>query len=263
MSFIATVRKVNLIFIFLILLQPCYSMAASTRIKHHQRYSFQVERDLHKRGYNYVIGSDESGRGSIAGPVVTASCCVLWRALLNQHDNNDEFSNVLVKVKDSKLLSSEDRVHIYNRIASRPDLYVFETAQRSNEQIDSSNVLKSTMDCFRESIQGLVNSRNFPSRECYSVVDGKNSPKLDARYRGIISCRPYVKADSEVYTVALASIIAKVTHDRIMKEDAHALYPQYDFPNNLGYCTKDHILSIHKYGKSPLHRTSFRPLKNR
>ena len=220
---------------------PCHSIVSNQR----NFCNLGFERNLRKKGFNFLIGSDESGRGSIAGPVVTASCCILV-------SNLDDFVPI-DGVKDSKLLNSEKRLTIFNTVANRPDEYAFCTALRTNDNIDATNILQATMDSFKESIQGLISSCEFPFNECYSVVDGKNSPKLDYSYKGVVPCRPYVKADLEVYTVAIASIIARVTYDEIMRE-AHELYPQYNFTSNLGYSSPQHIQSIHKWGPSPLHR---------
>lgn len=211
--------------------------------------SKSIETDLHKRGFQYVIGSDEAGRGCIAGPVVVASCCCLSTT-----------ETTIRSVDDSKNLSEEERNRIYNEIMRQPGHYAWTVAQASNLDIDDdeSNILKATMEAFRESVVSLVQDYDMPMNETYSIVDGKKIPKL-----GIpVPCRPYVKGDSKVYTVALASIIAKVTRDKIMKE-AHELYPEYRFDENKGYPTRDHIQAIHTNGPCPLHRMSFKPLKGR
>ena len=204
------------------------------------------EKKIRTKGLHYFIGSDESGRGSIAGPVVTASCCII-------SSNLDEYERI-EGVKDSKLLSSTERDRIYQEILSRHDDHIYFVAQRTNKQIDFTNIVNATMESFKDSIQGIVTSNNLPIDSCYAVVDGKKTPKLDAYFKGNLPCRPYVKADAEIYTVALASIIARVTYDRIMGEKAHALFPQYSFDRNFGYSTREHIESIHKLGPSLLHR---------
>lgn len=259
------------------------------------------------RGYSYILGSDETGRGSIAGPVVTATCCILTLTnnekgeiidaldlptvgLLtppNCSNGNNPKSNSLIK--DSKQLSPEDRERVFEAIVNNPQVYAFSIAQRSNNEIDNvSNILRSTMDAFQESIEDLTMNNLFPyilSRQnaendssmkdtttpiltpddwedcgCYGIVDGKKSPKISTLPS--FPCRPMVKADKQVYTVALASIIAKVTHDR-MFEEWHKEYPNYGFDENKGYATKDHIEAIHKYGPCPLHRMTFKSLKGR
>lgn len=241
--------------IFFLVLGSQHFFCSPLASNHRKFCNLQLEHDLRRKGRNFLIGCDESGRGSIAGPVVAASCCILT-------SNLDEYVPI-DGVKDSKLLTPEERDMIYSIIVNNKKEYAFYTALRTNEDIDSTNILEATMDSFKESIQGLITSNCLPLKECYSVVDGKNSPKLDNEFKGIVSCRPYVKADLEVYSVALASIIAKVTCDRIMKNEAHRLYPDYDFFNNLGYSTWKHIELIHEFGPCPLHRMSFKSLKGR
>ena len=93
----------------------------------------------------------------------------------------------------------------------------------------------------------------------YSIVDGKQSPKLQLTKT---PCRPWIKADAQVYTVALASILAKVTHDAYM-HNAHSIYPQYGFDVNVGHASADHVLAIHTHGPSPIHRKSVRTMRGR
>lgn len=189
------------------------------------------------------------------------------------------------RVQDSKELLPEDRELIYEIIVNNPEVYAFSIAQRSNFEIDSTNnILTSTMDSFQESIEDLAENKLFPyifsqqdltNKElatgtvipeewedcgCYSIVDGKKSPKLSTQPS--FPSRPKVKADKQVYTVALASIIAKVTLDRMFME-WHKEYPNYGFDQNKGYATKDHVEAIHKYGPCPLHRMTFKSLKGR
>jgi len=206
-----------------------------------------VESDLHKRGFPFIIGSDEAGRGCIAGPVVVASCCCL------------SYTQPSIDgVDDSKNLSEEERRRIYHEILIQPDVYAWTVAESSNVDIEESNILKATMESFRESIEDLVTQFELPFNETYSIVDGKKTPKLSIP----VPCRPYVKGDSKVYTVALASVIAKVTRDHIMI-NAHELFPEYGFNKHKGYPTRDHIQAIHTHGHCPLHRMSFKPLKGR
>lgn len=214
--------------------------------------SLGVEAELRNRNYRYIIGSDESGRGCIAGPVVVVSCCILPELL----------PEPITGVDDSKKLSVEDRERIYELVVNQPDVYGWNVAICPNTKIDESDILKATMACFSESIEGLVVKLDMDVDEAYSIVDGKKNAKLTGRAKGL-SCRPWVKADEEVYTVALASVIAKVTRDQIMTNEAHSLYPAYGFDKNKGYATKDHVIAVHTHGPCPIHRMSFKALKNR
>ncbi|CAJ1936641.1 unnamed protein product [Cylindrotheca closterium] len=208
-----------------------------------------VEKGLAERGFDAIIGSDETGRGSIAGPVLAASLCI-------QVDDWNSYTPI-AEVGDSKTLDFERRERIFEEVVSQPDLYHFSVAERSNEQIDDSNIVMATMECFAESIEEVV--ATLP-QDCnaYSIVDGKKSPKLSVK----VPCRPWVKGDAEVYTISLASILAKVTLDRNSKE-WHEKYPEYGFDEHKGYATKEHIEAIHRHGPCPIHRLSFKSLKGR
>ena len=212
-----------------------------------------VESGLRERGYRYVIGSDEAGRGCLAGPVVAASCCLLVDDLATHRP--------IQGVTDSKALTAQERERIYEEMVESPD-YSWNWAEKSNLQINDSNIQIATMECFAESVEGLVNMANLPVEKSYSIIDGKKNAKLSGAAKGL-SCRPWVKGDANVYTVALASIVAKVTRDKIMVEEAHKKYPQYGFDKNKGYGTRDHVVAIHTHGPSPIHRMSFKALKDR
>jgi len=215
--------------------------------------NLQAEKDLMiKRGYKYVIGSDEAGRGALAGPVVAASCCILT-------DDIQSFEPI-AGVDDSKALTAEDRSRIYEQVMSQPEVYAVNVAEVTNEIVDETNILVATMDCFCKSIEGLVHEHGFDPTESYGIVDGKKSPKL-INCPGL-SCRPWVKADTEVYSVAIASIIAKTVRDDTMIA-MDTTYPQYDFAANKGYNSADHLIAIHNHGACPIHRMSFAALKDR
>ena len=258
-----------------------YSRQTPKKTKINKADVLSYERSLcDEKGYSYILGSDETGRGSIAGPVVTASCCILTLqdpTTQQLIDPNELPTSALLPpnsgIKDSKQLSPNEREAIYDIVMENSHTYAVSVAQRSNTEIDETgNILTSTMECFVESIQDLAETKVFPHAEsivsnpteiassCYGIVDGKKAPKLslDASF----PCRPMVKADQQVYTVALASIIAKVTLDRMFLE-FHQAYPHYNFDQNLGYATKEHIEAIHQHGPCPLHRMTTKSLKGR
>jgi ribonuclease HII len=211
-----------------------------------------VEKNLHKRGFRFIIGSDEAGRGCIAGPVVVASCCLLTTTATTTTGTRID------GVDDSKNLSESERLRIFRELQASPHLYAWTVAQASNLDIEQSNILRATMTAFSKSIETLVETYDLPCNSTYSIVDGKKSPKLAIP----VPCRPWVRGDAQVYTVACASVIAKVTRDALMKE-AGELFPHYGFDVNKGYPTRDHIQAIHTHGPCPLHRMSFKPLKGR
>lgn len=219
-----------------------YSTARSRKIS-----SLEVETGLKERGYSYILGSDESGSGCIAGPIVVASCTLL----LEDHE-------ILEEVKDCKALGRGPRLELYQKIVAQPELYGWTTSVATNTVIDELNVIQATKQCIRTSIEDLVAEHELPHDMTYSIVDGYKTPKLTIP----VSCRPYVKGDAEVYTVALASILAKVTHEQLMQK-AHEEYPEYGFDKHKGYPTRPHIEAIHKHGPCPLHRMTAKPLKGR
>jgi ribonuclease HII len=233
------------------------SSMASNNINHRplrQRTQnpLQFERELVvKRGYQYVIGSDESGCGCLAGPIIAASCCIL----------TDLATYVPIDgVDDSKLLSLLERERIYSLVMDHPEIYQSSIITRTNVDIDATSVQDATISGLQESIETLVS--NMPSRtnddkkSLYSIVDGHRSPRLP------FTSRPFKGGDAIVYTVALASILARVTHDRIMLQAAKD-YPLYEFLENGGYASPAHLVALDKHGPSSLHRKSCKPVRGR
>lgn len=187
-------------------------------------------------------------------PVVAVSCTILTP--LGDYEP-------IQNVDDSKALGEQAREDIYNLVVSQPEVYKFRVAMRSVSSIDSRNILLATMECFRECILGLVEDEDLLLDETYGIVDGKRSPKLTGSPY-TIPCRPFVKGDGQVYTVALASVIAKVTRDRMMREEIHPAHPEYGFDDHKGYGTPRHVEAIHRYGPCKgIHRMSFKALKGR
>ena len=243
----------------------CVSLASRQDLKkqkplRQRKDTLSVERHLqHIRGYRYVIGSDDSGRGCIAGPVVTASCCIVG-------DLQDENAVIIPEVDDSKLLSRESRNRIYETILSRPKSFVWAVASRSNQDIDATSMDQATQECFQETIESVINQlqeldgKNMPPLEddnimrFYSIIDGHKSPKIS------ISSRPWKGGDEMVYSVALASILARVTHEYIMENTS---IPLYGFEDNHGYPTRSHIQALHQHGPSAIHRKSCKPVQGR
>lgn len=209
-----------------------------------------VERGLKQdRGLFPILGSDESGRGCVAGPVVAATCAIWCDDWSDYHP--------IPNVRDSKELSVQERQEIYQHVMAHPEVYTWSVAERSNTMIDETNIMVATMECFKESIEQVA--LRLPNiQNAYSIVDGKKGPKLGIK----LPSRPWVQGDKQVYSVALASIIAKVTRDT-MAEDWHRQYPEYGFNEHKGYATRDHIEAIHKYGPCPIHRRSFKTLRGR
>ncbi|KAB7668623.1 ribonuclease HII [Bacillus sp. B1-b2] len=190
------------------------------------------ERKLRKEGYTYIAGIDEVGRGPLAGPVVTAA--VILPA---------DF--YLPGINDSKKLSEKKRELYYEKIQA--EAIAIGIGMIDPEEIDRINIYQATKKGMLEAIQSL---NRIPD---YLLIDAMN---LTTPYPS----QSIVKGDSKSVSIAAASIIAKVTRDRLMK-DLDKEYPDYHFASNMGYGTKDHLHALELVGISKHHRKSFSPIK--
>jgi uncharacterized protein (TIGR00252 family) len=190
------------------------------------------ERSIRKSGAVCIVGIDEAGRGPLAGPVV-AACVGL------------PFEMELPDVFDSKQLTESRREKAYAII--QESALGIGVGIVDAEDIDSMNILRATHEAMRCAL------KNYPEEAQAALIDG-----LPVRPFPIPQV-PLVKGDSRSMSVAAASIIAKVTRDRIMTE-YDALYPQYGFAKHKGYPTADHFAMLEKYGVCPIHRKSFAPV---
>ncbi len=186
-----------------------------------------------KKKYKYVVGIDEVGRGPLAGPVV--ACSIMMKS-----DSN------ILDVDDSKKLTEKKREELYEQIKEEA-LYIG-VGEKSAEYIDKENILNATFKAMEEAfIQMGINKD-----EVLVLIDGNlKNPKIDAMQETI------VKGDSKCYSIACASIIAKVTRDRQM-EKLHDEYADYDFASNKGYGTAKHIDALKTKGPiEGIHRKTF------
>ena len=190
----------------------------------------EIEKNIYKEGYKYICGIDEAGRGPLAGPVVVASVIMPPDSMIEG-------------VNDSKKVSEKKREKLYDLILDEAISYGVGIV--GQEEIDTINILEATK-------KGLTMSLTEMSKKPdIIIVDAlKNINTLGIQYRSVI------KGDAKCYSIAAASIIAKVTRDRIMREWAN-VYPQYGFDVHKGYGTAAHIAAIREYGLCPLHRRSF------
>lgn len=195
------------------------------------------ERELRSNGIKYIAGVDEVGRGPLAGPVVSA-CVVL-------PENFD-----VLGVDDSKKLSEKKREELFDVIMDKA--LAVGIGMRDNYRIDEINILEATKEAMQEAIEECDKAL-VPSVIEHVLFD---AVKIDAVNKPQTSI---IKGDSKSISIAAASIVAKVTRDRMMCEYA-AEYPHYAFEKNKGYGTKAHYEGIEKVGICPLHRKSF--LKN-
>lgn len=176
-----------------------------------------------------VAGTDEAGRGPLAGPVVAAAVI---------------FSNdaVIEGVKDSKKLSAKKRELLFPEIKSRALTYGYDII--SPEEIDEINILQASLKAMKNSVNKLTIAPDL------ILVDGNKA------FSHTSKVLPIVKGDSKSFAIAAASIIAKVVRDAIM-EKLSAEYPVYNWAQNKGYPTKEHIAAVKKYGATPYHRKTF------
>ena len=188
----------------------------------------QYERQLQEQGYKYICGVDEVGRGPLAGPV---TCTAVIMPL----------DDLIQGVNDSKKVSKNKRIKLYDIIVEKA--IAVNTVSYDNKKIDEMNILEATKACMRDAIMGLSIEPDIV------LVDAL---KLDIPYKtmGII------KGDALSYSIASASIVAKVTRDRYMEEMAEK-YPEYGFANNAGYGTAQHISALKEIGATPIHRKTF------
>jgi ribonuclease HII len=194
------------------------------------RAFFWLERYLWEAGMRFVAGLDEAGRGPLAGPVVAAA--VIFPDL-----------TFIPGVNDSKLLTADLRESLYDRIL-REALSVG-LGEASVEEIDRLNILQATFLAMRRALAGLTVSPE------YLIVDGSLPLPGASRPQTAL-----IQGDRRCFSVAAASIVAKVRRDRIMRRYSR-LYPQYHFDSNKGYCTRAHVDAIRQYGRCDLHRRSF------
>ncbi len=204
--------------------------------------SLQEEKKLWKKdNYKFVIGLDEAGRGALAGPVVAAAVTV--------KDKKLKIKGLLKEVKDSKKLTSRKREELYKILINNPTIE-WATGMVSEKVIDRINILEATKLAMKRAIIKLGNHPAL-GRPDFLILDGKI--KVDLPF----SQRTIIKADEKVFSCAVASILAKVTRDRIMQR-YHKKYPQYGFDKHKGYGTWHHIKMLKKIGRCDIHRNSFK-----
>ncbi|HIE11995.1 MAG TPA: ribonuclease HII [Desulfotomaculum sp.] len=195
---------------------------------------FCVEKRLNRQGFHRIAGVDEAGRGPLAGPVV-AGAVILPEAVY------------LPGLADSKVLSPKKRACLAEQIFATA--LTWSVGVASVAEIDALNIRCASFLAMHRALEAL---RFQPE---YVVVDGSAIPDLPLPQTGI------VRGDARVAAVAAASIIAKVTRDRLM-EDIHREFPQYGFSRHKGYPTREHFESLARFGPTPHHRRSFGPVKS-
>lgn len=189
----------------------------------------EFEKNAINRGYKAICGVDEAGRGPLAGPVCAAA------VILPEN-------TIIEGVNDSKKLTEKKREALYDVIKSQALSYCI--AYASVEEIEEINILNATMLAMKRAVEGLHVKAD------YAMIDGNRLPELN------IDGEFVIKGDAKSMSIACASILAKVSRDRLLYKYAEE-YPQYLFEKHKGYGTKAHIEAIKEYGPCPYHRLSF------
>ena len=190
------------------------------------------EKELYNEGIEYIAGTDEAGRGPLAGPVVAAAV-ILPKGL------------IITGVNDSKQLTEKKREELFDLINEKA--LAVGIAFVDNNKIDEINILEASRLAMMEAIKKLKIKPQY-------VLSDAMKMNID------VPVKPIIKGDALSESIAAASIIAKVTRDRYMDE-MDLKYPNYGFKKHKGYPTKDHIEAIKKYGITDIHRKTFKPIK--
>ena len=189
----------------------------------------EYEQSAELKGYKAICGVDEAGRGPLAGPVCAAAVILPPNTIIDG-------------VNDSKKLTEKKREALFDVI--KESAVSYSIAYASVEEIESINILNATMLAMKRAVEGL------DVKADYAMIDGNKMPQLD------IDGETIVKGDAKSMSIACASILAKVSRDRLLYEYAKE-YPQYHFDKHKGYGTALHKEAILEYGPCPYHRMSF------
>ena len=190
------------------------------------------EEEIQAQGFRVIAGLDEAGRGPLAGPVVAAAVVLAP-------------TKKMAGIDDSKKLSPEQREKIFSLILQQAAAVGIGVVDA--REIDCLNILRASLKAMEQAVQNLSLSPDF------LLIDGIHSLTLPLAQRAI------PKGDQRCQSIAAASIVAKVTRDRLMLA-YHDEYPQYNFARHKGYGTREHLQAIRQYGCCPLHRQSFKPI---
>ena len=247
--------------------------------------TFILEKDFASQGFTHIIGTDEVGRGPLCGPVV--ACAAMCKDA--NFEIPDEFQKQFDLIRDSKKLSEKQREEIFDFIGEH---FYLGIGLCDHETIDRINILEASFLAMKKAIQDLlraskfqetknknqtiINNQNLNNNSCHPelvsgftqipdqvrndrgyiiLVDGnKTIPNLSMEQYAVIG------GDKLVKSISAASIVAKVTRDRMMKEFA-ILYPQYGLEKHMGYGTRMHLEALLAHGPCPIHRKSFKPVK--
>lgn len=208
-----------------------------------KKISFNIEKSFMINNSDIILGVDEAGRGCLVGPVV-AGC--VWI-------NQEKFpSELLARINDSKKISEKNREDIYKHLCELDDdVFMFEYDAVSAGVIDEINILQASLLAMKNAYQKLL--PRLKNKPVMTLVDGNKAPL-------ITPCHTVVSGDAISFSIAAASIVAKVNKDHLLNEIGKK-FPEFQFEKNKGYGTKAHIEALKKYGPTPYHRLSYAPVK--
>ena len=200
----------------------------------------EVEKLLKETGVKVFVGTDEAGRGSLAGPVVAAA------VYLGEDFDGDG-------IRDSKELSAKQRERLYRRI--RREAKCFSIQRIESGDIDRINIRQASLLAMKKAVEAVARKlrKEYKLVPDMIIIDGRD--KLDIKFPQ----QAVVKGDKRSVSIAAAGILAKVHRDAIMK-NFDKKYPLYKFSENMGYGTPDHLKTLHSVGCSPIHRKSYQPV---
>jgi len=196
-----------------------------------------LEKKAFKNGFKIIAGADEAGRGSLAGPV--AAAIVIAKS-------NKDFP-LIKQVKDSKQLSIKQRQDIFEKIVNNSEIE-WKVSFVGPSVIDKINILQATKLAWKNCLKKLNSQPDFLFIDGNQEIEG-----LEIKQQAVI------KGDQKLFLVSLASIIAKVSRDKLMEKFSFK-YPEYNFDQHKGYGTKLHLKKLKKFGPCAIHRKSFRPI---
>ena len=191
--------------------------------------NYSLEEDLIENGYTYVCGVDEAGRGPLCGPVVAAACIL-------------PLGIVIEGLNDSKKLTEKKREKLFDII--KKNAVAYSIAEASVEEINELNILEATLLAMRRAIDGLSVKADF------ALIDGN----IDRDFP--LPAKAVIHGDATSPSIAAASILAKVTRDRLCLE-LDKEYPEYGIAKHKGYGTKAHMDALRQHGPAPIHRKQF------
>lgn len=208
-----------------------------------KKISFNIEKSFMTNNSDIILGVDEAGRGCLVGPVV-AGC--VWI-------NQEKFpSELLARINDSKKISEKNREDIYKHLCELDDdVFMFEYDAVSAGVIDEINILQASLLAMKNAYQKLL--PRLKNKPVMTLVDGNKAPL-------ITPCHTVVSGDAISFSIAAASIVAKVNKDHLLNEIGKK-FPEFQFEKNKGYGTKTHMEALKKYGPTPYHRLSYAPVK--